>query len=145
MGLCNKFYFDTGIRYGRNYYDEIGRTGEVFAVQKDALFSFALRDFDEDALEAFFPNYSGSLINVGDGQGPMAASKGAEYLFAADDATNAPSVRLLNAVPLIDVNGQALRFTFRSELQVMVTLLALPSSVSNGKCAEIGLLANLGI
>ncbi len=145
MGLCNGFKFATGIVYARNYFDEMARTGEIFAIQKDAAFRFKLRDMDEDAITEFFPNYSSSRVSIGSGQGPLMATKAARYLFVSDNPTVGQSLLLLNAVPLIEASETSLRLSFRFETQVSVSLLAAPLSATDGECARLGLLADLGI
>jgi hypothetical protein len=145
LGSIQRVHFDTGIRYARSYYDEIGRTGEIIAVQKDAMFEFTLRGYDDDALDKFFPSRSGDVISVGNGQGAMSASRAEKYLWAADRPTEHPSILLLNAIPLLPVNEQSLRFSILFELNFSVSLIALPASVGAPICAKIGLVASLGI
>ena len=143
LGSVLRVHFDTGIRYARNYFDEIGRTGEITAVQKDALFRFTLRGWDNDALDRFFPASSSGLITVGSGQGPMSATRAEKYLWAADRPTEHPSIVLTNAIPLIEADELSLRFSILFELNVVISLLALPASVGDPTCAKIGLVSGL--
>ena len=143
LGAVSRVQFDTGIRYARHYFDELGRTGDVSAIQKDALFRFALRGWDSDALGEFFPSFAGGVVSIGAGQGHLAASKGKKYLWAPDRPTEHPGVVLLNAIPLIDANEQALRFSVLYETHVYVSLLALPLTIADPTCAKIGLVSTI--
>jgi hypothetical protein len=143
LGAINRVQFDTGIRYVRHYFSELGKTGEVSAVQKDALFRFALRGWDDDSLAAFFPSYSAGVVNIGGGQGPLAATKAKRLLYAPDRPSEHPGVLLLNAVPMIDANEQSLRFSILFEFNIYISFLCLPAAVSDPTCAKIGLVSNL--
>lgn len=144
LGAITKAQFDTGIRYAKHYYDEIGRTGEISAIQKDGLFRFALRSVaDADAMSDFFPNSAGGVTNIGGGTGLMSATKAGSYLWAPDRPNLHPGILLLNAVPLIQANEQSLRMSILFDCQVYVALLGLPLSVSDPIVAKIGLVGSL--
>lgn len=139
MGSVTACWFDHGIKYARQYFDELGRTGDPWAVQKDSLFRFSLRSWDSDALGSIFPSFSGGVATIGTGQGPQAAALGTSWVFAPDNYDTHPAIYLPNGVPEIDSSEQGFRFSVLYELNIHVNILALPVSAAAPTSAKIGL------
>lgn len=139
LGAVNKCQLRDGTRYVRQYFDELGRTGEVWQTQGDTIFEVNLRGWDADALAAFFPAYSGAVASIGGSLGPMAATDATSYLYVPDRPTEHPAVFLPNAIPMLEANETSFRFSILYELNLSIFLLALPSSTSNLISAKVGL------
>lgn len=140
MGAVDKVWLDPGIRYINVFYEELGRTGEVIKIQGDAKFRLRLRGWDDDALAAFFPTYSGSVISVtGSDDGPLSETKTAAWLWAPDRPSEHPGIYIPNGLPLVEANETSMRFSILYDLSVAVEILCLPTSTANLQSATIGL------
>jgi hypothetical protein len=150
LGLINRIAISPNLDHERIFALEYGRTADLILLERDFEVAFALRDWDYESLALLFPNtttvstrkvviFPGGTVQTGQ---TMAGPMGRTILFAADRATEHPSLLLYNAVPLLDPL-EPIRLSFQSEQQIRMSFLALPGAAGGAKCAAWGLLADL--
>lgn len=125
LGSGLGFRVDTGLRYYKNYAEEFGRTNRIFQSKVNPWCQFNLRQLTQDGINAFFPEVAADGIAITHALGAELAT--ASYLYAADRATD-PSVLIVNAVVLIESNGESLNYSLQKEWSQWVMLVSLPSS-----------------
>lgn len=136
MGSGRKFRVIPNYVYVENFAVEFARAHRIFVVDGGTQVKFLLRQWEAAAINDFFPGASGGNVAI-----PGGIQNGSElsvrnYLYAADRATD-PSAYIKDAIPVIDQDVEALKFTEEEELKVWLTFQTLPSQTNNLQIAPI--------
>jgi hypothetical protein len=132
--------FDYGIRSVRQRFDELGRTGEVWQFQDDAILAVRLREWAPDVLDAIFAGRLSAPNDdvVGKYDGRLSGSHALKVLFVPLDTTNGIGIYLPNAVPEPIGTETANRFSVLFELGMVCNFVALPVSSSDLTSYKVG-------
>lgn len=142
LGAVTGVLLDVATRYEAIYHDELGKAGEVVAIQESPLVRAVLRARDNDAMQRVFTHHAGSVTTLGADPLFMSPTNSLVLLYAPDDP-EAPGFILLNAIPLIETAEMGLAFSILRETQLAVTFMGLNTSAASPVTGRIGKVSDI--
>ena len=163
LGFCRSATFVWGIQYQPVHAEEFGgAVVENIYMSETAVLTAVLRDYDEDMVEAVFPNFASGTLDATGHKGttsastlsgnpvvkghasagattkpgtPLASTRAQKLVFAPDDEDNHEFLMMYNVVPMVDQSAQMM-LTASEWAEIGVVFQALPDS--SGKLYQFG-------